>query len=76
MVCGTYKKHPQKTSTKDQGSDEGALRIPDLRHPGKEYCKSASPIAFCRALAQPLECKPYANCRELGGDRRYPPNML
>ncbi len=71
-----YKRHPQKASTKDQGSDEGALRIPDLRHPGKEYCKSASPIAFCRALAQALECMPYANRRELGGDGRCPSNLL
>jgi hypothetical protein len=38
---------------KNQGSDEGAPRIPDRPKLSRTLLKSASPIAFCRAVAHP-----------------------
>jgi hypothetical protein len=46
---------------KNQGSDEGAPRIPDCAAQQSLFSKSASPIAFCQAVAHLSICKPRAS---------------
>src|ERR1700693_1177406 len=53
--CRTNEERVQRTKVKsmepkNQGSDEGVPRIPDLRDLGRNGLKSASPIAFLPSL--------------------------
>jgi len=54
----------------------GPPGIPVLRELGKNGCKSASPIAFYRALAHPTQCMRYASRRRPGEKYSGPLNSL